>query len=232
MQKMACVDSTLHLLKGGLKRKLSSVDCSMLEDLYQELVLYAANFTVDGTNEFGDMLVESVHVLGEQVQNKDQHTEQYYQPNIINNATSPVRRKKEEHVPKLGIITTEIQEGKIIYLMDGLPIKFQHLKDSTVYHHRWEDNFQLLKEFYREFGHTNVTRSTPGNGDLGNWVTEQRRKLKRGKISQRQFERLNEIGMTPQSNTINSQDLNGIGLITSLELTTKNQRMLQNHRIC
>lgn len=60
---------------------------------------------------------------------------------------------------------------------------------------QWMEHFGELKKFKDEFGHTNVTRSIAGYYNLGNWVAEQRRKFKQGKITETQFNCLNDIGM-------------------------------------
>mmetsp|Transcript_3526 Transcript_3526/g.4856 ORF Transcript_3526/g.4856 Transcript_3526/m.4856 type:complete len:569 (-) Transcript_3526:87-1793(-) len=58
---------------------------------------------------------------------------------------------------------------------------------------QWMQHFQELKEFHAKYGHTNVTRTADEYRGLGNWVAEQRRKLRKGRLSKEQFELLNTI---------------------------------------
>jgi len=59
---------------------------------------------------------------------------------------------------------------------------------------QWMEHFSELKKFKEQYGHTNVTRSIAGYYNLGNWVAEQRRKFKQGKITETQFNCLNTLG--------------------------------------
>jgi len=54
--------------------------------------------------------------------------------------------------------------------------------------------FAELKAFQKEHGHTNVTRTTDTYKSLGNWVAEQRRKHRKGKMPGEQYEMLSSIG--------------------------------------
>ena len=59
----------------------------------------------------------------------------------------------------------------------------------------WKEQFDNLKEFKIQHGHTNVSRTTPGYSQLGNWLTDQRRKYRSGKLTKIQYDMLTEIGM-------------------------------------
>lgn len=83
---------------------------------------------------------------------------------------------------------SRIVENKLV------PIKFKVLKNKPkngAFQKVWDENYDKLIDFMDQNEHTNVTRSTP---ELGNWVAEQRRKFRRGKITESQFIRLNNIG--------------------------------------
>mmetsp|Transcript_17626 Transcript_17626/g.24480 ORF Transcript_17626/g.24480 Transcript_17626/m.24480 type:complete len:430 (+) Transcript_17626:157-1446(+) len=75
-------------------------------------------------------------------------------------------------------------------------LKFKSKKErpkNGAFEMQWMEHFTTLKYFYEQFGHTNVTRSTPGYKNLGNWVAEQRRKMRRGKLTKEQYELMNSI---------------------------------------
>lgn len=59
----------------------------------------------------------------------------------------------------------------------------------------WEVSFERLAEYRAVFGHTDVPFDYKvSNIDLGSWVHMQRGKLKAGKLSDEQVERLEELG--------------------------------------
>ena len=58
----------------------------------------------------------------------------------------------------------------------------------------WMKHYTRLREYYKLYGNTNVTRTKAEWKTLGNWVAEQRRKMKNGKLSQEQLKLLNELG--------------------------------------
>ncbi|QLH37614.1 MAG: Helicase associated domain protein [Parachlamydiaceae bacterium] len=84
------------------------------------------------------------------------------------------------------------------------PITFKILKNKPKngkFPAAWKNNYNALKAFKEQFGHTNVTRSTEGYEKLGNWVAEQRRKFRKqetsngkGGITETQFEKLHKLG--------------------------------------
>mmetsp|Transcript_19967 Transcript_19967/g.27929 ORF Transcript_19967/g.27929 Transcript_19967/m.27929 type:complete len:273 (-) Transcript_19967:123-941(-) len=65
--------------------------------------------------------------------------------------------------------------------------------NKGIFEGQWMEHYNQLKEFKKQQGHTNVTRNTPGWGFLGNWVADQRRKLRRGKLTEKQFTLLCEM---------------------------------------
>ena len=60
---------------------------------------------------------------------------------------------------------------------------------------RWMQRYNELKEFKENFGHVSVTRVTKDYQQLGNWVADQRRKFRKGKLTEEQFHLLNDLGM-------------------------------------
>jgi len=60
---------------------------------------------------------------------------------------------------------------------------------------QWLDHYDQLKEFKKQHGHVNVTRTTKGYQHLGSWIATQRRKLRRGKLTEDQFEILSDLGL-------------------------------------
>jgi len=57
---------------------------------------------------------------------------------------------------------------------------------------RWKEHFQELIEFKRDYGHTNVTQTK--SKTLAEWVKNQRRLRKAGKLAQSRISKLDEIG--------------------------------------
>jgi len=59
----------------------------------------------------------------------------------------------------------------------------------------WEEMFSELTEFKKIHGHCKVLRGNHReNPKLSNWVSNQRRNFKRGKLSKSQIKRLNQLG--------------------------------------
>lgn len=58
----------------------------------------------------------------------------------------------------------------------------------------WKEHFNQLREYKTQFGHCNVSRTTAGFAQLGNWLTDQRRKLRGGKLTREQYEMMTELG--------------------------------------
>lgn len=60
---------------------------------------------------------------------------------------------------------------------------------------QWLDHYDQLKDFKKAHGHVNVTRTTKGYQHLGSWIATQRRKLRRGKLTEDQFKILSDLGL-------------------------------------
>uniref|UniRef100_UPI0009B050FF DEAD/DEAH box helicase n=1 Tax=Chlamydia suis TaxID=83559 RepID=UPI0009B050FF len=58
----------------------------------------------------------------------------------------------------------------------------------------WEENFLELKRFREEHGHCNVPSVYLQNPSLGVWVSDQREKIKKGKLAEDKIARLEEMG--------------------------------------
>ncbi len=58
----------------------------------------------------------------------------------------------------------------------------------------WEAMFAMLKNFHLENGHANVPQTFAANRKLAWWVTTQRRKYRKGKLTESQVARLNKLG--------------------------------------
>lgn len=76
----------------------------------------------------------------------------------------------------------------------------------------WMKHYTRLREYHKLYGNTNVTRTKPEWKTLGNWVAEQRRKMKNGKLSQHQLELLNELGKKLFTQRLTNQVSNGIDI--------------------
>mmetsp|Transcript_25172 Transcript_25172/g.35264 ORF Transcript_25172/g.35264 Transcript_25172/m.35264 type:complete len:219 (-) Transcript_25172:748-1404(-) len=181
------IDAVLGLLKQGSLEDATTEEFDLMSELKKQVMLLYINFTTNGENTDSQQLRRCAEYIEDMLNDCDMDTSK--------NVKNPRHHQDSQvRVKQLGVVTTEFTEGKLIYLMDGEPIKFKKVKDTTVYHRRWEENFKELINFYKLHGHCRVTRSTEGYEELGNWVTEQRRKLKKGKVSQRQFEMLHGLG--------------------------------------
>lgn len=66
---------------------------------------------------------------------------------------------------------------------------------QTAFDKYWKEHLDQLKDFKAMFGHCNVSRTTPGYPQLGNWLTDQRRKLRGGKLTREQFDMLSDLGV-------------------------------------
>mmetsp|Transcript_22676 Transcript_22676/g.31578 ORF Transcript_22676/g.31578 Transcript_22676/m.31578 type:complete len:221 (-) Transcript_22676:384-1046(-) len=60
---------------------------------------------------------------------------------------------------------------------------------------QWKGFYVKLVKFKEQFGHANVTRRSKGWESLGGWVANQRRKLRKGKLTRQQYNLLNEVGI-------------------------------------
>ncbi|WP_257616748.1 DEAD/DEAH box helicase [Chlamydia suis] len=58
----------------------------------------------------------------------------------------------------------------------------------------WEEHFLELKRFQEEHGHCKVPQRHPQNPQLASWVSNQRKKFKKGKLAEDKIARLEEIG--------------------------------------
>ncbi|PRP80007.1 hypothetical protein PROFUN_12294 [Planoprotostelium fungivorum] len=58
----------------------------------------------------------------------------------------------------------------------------------------WMRHYEELKKFKEVHHHTNVTRTKKDTRKLGNWVAEQRRKKKQGRLNQQQIDLLTSAG--------------------------------------
>ena len=78
----------------------------------------------------------------------------------------------------------------------NLPFSFKVASKNreTVFDRHWREHFQEVVEFKSKFGHPNVSRTTPGYDQLGNWLSDQRKKLRRGKMTKEQYDMLTELG--------------------------------------
>mmetsp|Transcript_16356 Transcript_16356/g.22679 ORF Transcript_16356/g.22679 Transcript_16356/m.22679 type:complete len:271 (+) Transcript_16356:131-943(+) len=65
---------------------------------------------------------------------------------------------------------------------------------DELYDELWMRHFRELQKFQKEFGHTNVTRTKPEYKPLGNWVAEQRRKMRQQRLAQNHIQLLSSIG--------------------------------------
>lgn len=73
--------------------------------------------------------------------------------------------------------------------------KFKASNPSTMFEKHWRDHFQELAQFKNANGHCNVSRTTKGFEQLGNWLADQRRKLRRGKLTKEQYQMLTDLGV-------------------------------------
>mmetsp|Transcript_21700 Transcript_21700/g.30362 ORF Transcript_21700/g.30362 Transcript_21700/m.30362 type:complete len:202 (+) Transcript_21700:498-1103(+) len=174
------VDRTLYILN-NTSTPCQQEDVQLLQQLRAQFSLYCSNLQADGdTSEFVLKLSNSLPYLSKRIAS-------YYRDsnNNNNNETSD------------NGITCAIEHGTLAYFLDGKRIKFKVPKNKPKngdFKIRWNRSFEDLKKYYAKYRSTRVTRTTPGYKDLGNWVAEQRRKLKKGKVTLEQFQALNEIG--------------------------------------
>lgn len=189
---------TLDLLKCGTKRKFENQDIEIMSILKQELEKFSQNINAAGDWNTTDTLLSitprSIDYLSVLLQNSSSTTSSRTPPSIKKENLEITKSTQIEM--DAGIITFSIEKGRKIFFIDGQPIQFKILKNKPkngAFQSQWNSNFHSLVDFKRVFGHTRVTRTTLGYEELGNWVAEQRRKLKKGKITQNQFEMLNDI---------------------------------------
>lgn len=80
-----------------------------------------------------------------------------------------------------------------IDLLEGIGFKWDDIKTQ-----RWNEMYEKLVEFKKEFGHCNVPRNTnkknTKNNELALWVSNQRRGYREGNLLDERINKLNEIG--------------------------------------
>ena len=112
--------------------------------------------------------------------------------------------------PWLSTQRVQYREG---ILSDGRQLLLEELgvswNPSELRKDRWEENFELLLEFKREFGHCDVPRrSYPIPGV---WVSAQRTAFRKGRLSKERIAKLEEHGFNwkavRRSNGINNPEL-------------------------
>eukprot|EP00027_Filamoeba_sp_ATCC50430_P007708 CAMPEP_0168559282 /NCGR_PEP_ID=MMETSP0413-20121227/10436_1 /TAXON_ID=136452 /ORGANISM="Filamoeba nolandi, Strain NC-AS-23-1" /LENGTH=231 /DNA_ID=CAMNT_0008590491 /DNA_START=684 /DNA_END=1379 /DNA_ORIENTATION=+ len=185
-------ERTLHLLQSGDKQKFDTEDFGLLSGLEEELQKFLVNMKSAGDWDPCDMIMSSTH------KSIDFLSCILHKPTCQSQTTKyPQNTQQSQHIQHDPFITSSIEQGRQIFFMDGVRIKFKIPKNKPkngAFQYQWNTNFEALVAFKDIFGHTRVTRTTPGYEELGNWVAEQRRKLKKGKITEKQFEMLNNIG--------------------------------------
>ena len=177
------VSQALRLLR-TTPTAFTSEDSHLLADMTRQFFEYCSNFFYGGQDcEEDFLLAKSLDYLQRMdcTYSENQYATPTPQHEYNNNRTVEVRWIN----------------GRKFYFMDDKPIRFKVLKNKPKngdFRVRWNRNYLQLKEFKEHYGHVQVTRGTSGYEDLGNWVAEQRRKLKNGKITLEQFEILSELG--------------------------------------
>ena len=83
-----------------------------------------------------------------------------------------------------------IQEYKPSHFLDGQRCKYCGKESKS-----WEDSLKLLAEYKKETGNTNVPKRDEYKGEsLGRWVQSQRTRFRDGKLTERQIQRLKDVG--------------------------------------
>ena len=59
---------------------------------------------------------------------------------------------------------------------------------------KWDEMYESLSRFHREFGHTRVPQKWKQNRSLGHWVAVQRRQRKLGRLSEDRIAKLDSLG--------------------------------------
>mmetsp|Transcript_19097 Transcript_19097/g.26718 ORF Transcript_19097/g.26718 Transcript_19097/m.26718 type:complete len:195 (+) Transcript_19097:87-671(+) len=72
---------------------------------------------------------------------------------------------------------------------------FKTKTKETAFDKHWKHNLDKLIAFKQQYGHCNVSRTTPGHTQLGNWLTDQRRKKRSGKLTKDQYCMLTMVGV-------------------------------------
>jgi len=129
---------------------------------------------------------------------------------IVNETSIELHPKKEPIHPQKEEETKRLRVGESV--VDRVPPSFciskcadtitstsgkmiqQECTSLDLYDQQWASRFAQLIEFKKIFGHCNVTRTTKTWRSLGNWVAEQRRKMKQHKLTKIQILSLLEIG--------------------------------------
>mmetsp|Transcript_7590 Transcript_7590/g.10473 ORF Transcript_7590/g.10473 Transcript_7590/m.10473 type:complete len:201 (-) Transcript_7590:170-772(-) len=164
----------------------SNEDSHLIMDLTTQFTLFCANFTVGGIpTQEGSKLMNSLTYLKKLCKSKQTILQKEYEQNTVG-----MMVQEEKH-----------------YFLEGTPIQFKVLKNRPKngdFQRRWNKNFQSLQKYKEIHGHLHVTRSTSGYQDLGNWVSDQRRKLKKGKLTLKQFELLTTLGLEWNTRSVHS----------------------------
>lgn len=74
-------------------------------------------------------------------------------------------------------------------------ISFNWAKQADAHQEMWNRNLEKLKEFKKEHGHVKVPITYEEDPSLATWVAEQRKKYRKGKLSEDRTECLDELGM-------------------------------------
>lgn len=82
---------------------------------------------------------------------------------------------------------------------------------ETMFDKHWKDHFNEVVQFKQTYGHSNVARTTPGYDQLGSWLADQRKKLRRGKLTREQYDMLTSIGVNWDPANINASVLTNQG---------------------
>mmetsp|Transcript_13843 Transcript_13843/g.19218 ORF Transcript_13843/g.19218 Transcript_13843/m.19218 type:complete len:202 (+) Transcript_13843:688-1293(+) len=172
------ISKAMRLVK-STHQMLSTDDKQLLKDLTNQFQHFFQNFQCANeptTNNHEIMLSNSLAYLT----NLRDDGGRNQQNNTVNNT-----------------IEVKFVDGKKQYFLEGQPIQFKVFKNKQKngdFRERWNRKYDEVKKYKKNNGHMDITRSTPGYEELGNWIAEQRRKVKRGKITLEQFESLTELG--------------------------------------
>ena len=74
------------------------------------------------------------------------------------------------------------------------------LRKRSVYRLDWDVMLAALTAFKERHGHCNVSCNRPEERQLGQWLTDLRRRKRKGKVDQRQISQLNKLGIVWEPN--------------------------------
>lgn len=66
---------------------------------------------------------------------------------------------------------------------------------ETLFDKNWKSHFDELVKFKQVHSHCNASRTMKGYEQLGNWLADQRRKYRKGKLTEEQYRMLTDLGM-------------------------------------